>query len=372
MSMPGIGELSRADDLAQFVEELRKRRDRVYDYIDNWPGAADFKPEDIHDGIFSYVRHRGKGLRPSLLMLSAGAVGGSEEQAIPAAAAVEIFHIWTLVHDDIIDRDDMRRGHPTVHAQYADQGGKQYGLNAHEAAHYGTAVAILSGDLQQSWSFALLCDLIERGVDPAIVLKLIQRMATTLTPRLLEGELLDVQFALSPPGDLTQDQILNMLAGKTAALLEYAAWAGATIGLGGQEDTEDYANNIGRFARLSGLAFQLQDDVLGLTADEAKLGKPVGSDLREGKRTLILHYALEGASDVERETLMSILGNREATERETAAVLDIIQKSGAIQKVEALADSLIKQSLNGLEILPESSEKQLLRSWSSFLLARSY
>lgn len=109
-----------AQEARQFQEALRDRRAQVYDYLDSWPGAANFKPQDIHDALFSYVQARGKALRPILLLLCCGAVGGDEQQAIPAAAAVEIFHTWTLVHDDIIDRDDTRRGHPTVHALYRD------------------------------------------------------------------------------------------------------------------------------------------------------------------------------------------------------------------------------------------------------------
>src|ERR1043165_2857798 len=101
MSGTSVGELSRADDLAYFVEELRKRRDRVYDYIYTWPGTADFRPEDIRDGLFSYVRHKGKGLRPSLLMLCAGAVGGDEEQAVPAGAAGGKCPRWTRGPGDI-------------------------------------------------------------------------------------------------------------------------------------------------------------------------------------------------------------------------------------------------------------------------------
>src|SRR5688572_2139855 len=150
----------------------------------------------MREAILSYVTQRGKGLRPALLMLACGAVGGDEDQAVPAAASVEVFQIWTLVHDDVIDRDKTRRGHPTVHARFEDAAVKQMGLTADEAAHYGTSVAILAGDLQQSWSYALLCDLTNRGVPAPLVIELVARMATSLTPQLMEGEMLDVQFSL--------------------------------------------------------------------------------------------------------------------------------------------------------------------------------
>ncbi|MEO8284926.1 MAG: polyprenyl synthetase family protein [Chloroflexota bacterium] len=361
-----------AGDLGNFASVLSARRSLVYDYLDNWRGAEAFKPQDIHDALFSYVRHRGKGLRPLLLMLCCGVAGGDELQALPAAAAVEIFHIWTLVHDDIIDRDDMRRGSPTVHARYKEHARNDHGLGASEAAHYGVAVAILAGDLQQSWAYALLGELSERGVDTNTVLALIRRMSESLTPQLLEGEMLDVQFALKPLDSITEDDVLHMLQQKTAALLEYAAWAGATIGLGGRQDDAGLAERLGRFASLCGVAFQLQDDLLGLTADEALLGKPVGSDIREGKRTLTVYRALARLGESDREQLLATLGNDKATPTEITAALGLIQQSGAHDDIRVLADSYISQALAILDQLPQNKSVDLLRSWATFMLSRSY
>jgi len=357
---------------AAFAEALSSRRGLVYDYLENWPGASSFRPVDIHEALFSYVRRRGKGLRPALLLLCCGAAGGDESQALPAAAAVEIFHIWTLVHDDIIDRDELRRGHPTVHAHYSEFARQSLHLKDEEAAHYGEAVAMLAGDLQQGWSFGLLSDLTELGVRPEITLRLIQKMANSLTPQLLEGEMLDVQFAFAPPESLTEDEILHMLSCKTAALLEYAAWAGATIGLGTSPDNDGLAGKLGHFASMCGVAFQLQDDLLGLTADEAVLGKPVGSDLREGKRTLVVYRALAGLREGDRAALLATLGNSHAPQEEVQEALRLIEQSGAFVGIRDLANSYISQALAILDAVPESSYTDLLRSWASFMLAREY
>lgn len=357
---------------ALFEGGLRERREQVYAYLDSWPGAARFKPQDIHDALFSYVRRRGKALRPMLLLLSCGVVGGDESQAIPAAAAVEIFHTWTLVHDDIIDRDDTRRGQPTVHAMYRDHALRDHKLLVDEAAHYGLAVAILAGDLQQSWTYALLADLATRGVSAALVLELLQRMSVELTPRLLEGELLDVQFALAPPESLSEERILHMLTLKTGALLEYAAWCGAKLGLGDRVDTEGYAEKLGSFASLAGTAFQLHDDLLGLTADQAKLGKPIGSDIREGKRTLVVYKALQRADEGQKRLLTSVLGRPDASASEVSAVLDILRSTGAIADVSSLANSYVERAHVLLDELPANSYRELLRSWASYLLARTH
>ena len=371
MSLQGASIPSHAE-MAAFEAALQLRRQTVNDYLENWRGEAAFKPADIHDALYSYIRQRGKGLRPSLLMLSCAAVGGDESQALPAAAAVEIFHIWTLVHDDIIDRDATRRGSPTVHARFAAHARDAHGITGEEASHYGLAVAILTGDLQQSWSYALLSELTARGVSQNIVLTLIRRMADSLTPQLLEGEMLDVQFALSPPQNLSQDQVLHMLSKKTAALLEFAAWCGATIGLGDRPDENRLAETLGRFASLCGTAFQLQDDILGLTADEALLGKPVGSDIREGKRTLVVYKALSRLAASDQELLLATLGNGRATDQQVRQVLDLIDHSGADVEVRELAKSYISQALAILNTLPENQATDLLRSWARLILARQY
>jgi geranylgeranyl diphosphate synthase type I len=358
--------------LEQFVTALEERRRLVYDYLDQWPGASAFRPADIHDAIYSYVQRRGKALRPIVLLLCCGAAGGDEGQALPAAAAVEVFHTWTLVHDDMIDRDDTRRGSPTVHAQYTRHAQEVFGLKGEDAAHYGRTVAILAGDLQQSWSFALMSDLRKKGVPPYVVVELVERMATWLTPELLEGEMLDVQYSLTPFEQLTEDDVLRMLSKKTATLLEYAAWCGAKIGLGSREDEANLAVRLGEFARLCGTAFQLHDDLLGLTADETLLGKPVGSDLREGKRTLIIYRALARVDEAGRRRILSTLGNPSASPAEIAATMKIIEGTGAIEEVSDLANSHISQAQAILGDLPPSPQRQLLEAWANYLLARRH
>lgn len=359
-------------DWAAFEKAMLERRTLIYDFLDGWSGAVEFKPQDIHDGLFSYIHARGKALRPLLLLLCCGAVGGDEWQALPAAAAIEAFHTWTLVHDDVIDRDDTRRGSPTVHAQYTANAGEQYEVGLGEAAHYGMTVAILTGDLQQSWTYALLADLANRGVQPTLVLKLINRMSTSLTPQLMEGEMLDVQFSLTPPDALSEEQVLYMLGKKTGALLEYAAWCGVQIGLAGRPDKDDFSSRLSGFARLCGIAFQLHDDLLGLTADQAVLGKPIGSDIREGKRTLVVCKALELAREADRLAMLSTLGNPHATGQQIERLIGVVKSTGAEQWVRDLANSLISQALDLLRGLPDSEYKSLLAAWGTFMLARQH
>jgi geranylgeranyl diphosphate synthase type I len=195
-------------------------------------------------------------------------------------------------------------------------------------------------------------------------------MANDLTPGLLEGEMLDVQYSLMNAEDLDEDRILHMLTMKTGTLLEYAAWCGARIGLGSALDHQGIADKLGRFASLCGTAFQLRDDLLGLTADESRLGKPVGSDIREGKRTLIVYKALKRADPAERRVLLSTLGKNDASTAEIEKVLHILDSTGACDEVAALAREYVDQALGILDLLRPSEYRDLLRSWALFLLVR--
>ena len=185
--------------------------------------------------------------------------------------------------------------------------------------------------------------------------------------------MLDVQYSLTPFEQLSEAQVLDMLTKKTAALLEYAAWCGAKIGLASAGNVaSDLPDRLGQFAALCGTAFQLHDDVLGLKADEATLGKPVGSDLREGKRTLLVYRALANATSEQRTDILGVLGNSAATGEEISRAVAAIEATGACEDVRHLANEHIRNALAILDSLPPSPHLKLLRSWAGFLLARQH
>ncbi len=357
-------------DLEAFEQARIARRDAVYLRILDRRYAAHFQSADIHDAIYSYIKQRGKGLRPMLMMLCAGAVGGDERKAIPAAAAVEIFHTWTLVHDDIIDRDALRRGSPTVHTEFAARR-TQLGYTEADAAHYGTTVAILAGDVQQGWSYSLLAELAEEGVSPTVALYLIKYLSQTVETALVDGEMHDVQYSTMPVEQLSEADILEMLAKKTAVLYQFAARAGAVIGLDDPAAQPQIVAALARFAGDCGLAFQLQDDILGLTADEGKLGKPVGSDIRAGKRTLIVYHALRDASPQERALLLQILGNPTASPAQVAEATQYLVDCGAVAKVQSLARRYSEAAAAALAALPDNDYKRLLDTWGWYVVGRA-
>ncbi len=358
---------------AELLEALATRRQRVYDYLLNHPYGQRLRPAHIQEAAFHYLRLGGKSLRPAVLMLSCAAVGGDEAHAVPAAAGVELYHTWTLVHDDIIDRDETRRGAPTVHVAFAQRGAAEFGFSDEEAAHYGRVIGILAGDVQQAWSYMLFYDMYTRyGIDAALVLSLIAELATDVQLTLVEGETLDVQFAARRDTiHLSENDVLEMLRKKTGVLYAYAGRAGARIGLGDVVGDHPLVAKIEQFCSQCGTAFQLQDDLLGVIGDSAKTGKPVGADLREGKKTLILFHALRHADEGQRRVLMEAIGNPRATPDEIERATKILEQLGSLAYTQQLAERMVRSALSALMEVPPSPYRDILQQWAEYLIDRS-
>jgi geranylgeranyl diphosphate synthase, type I len=357
-----------------FLKELSETEILVTKYIsDEAASGIRIRPPVIETGMMSYVKHGGKRLRPSVLMLSCMAVGGTKEMALPAAAAVELFHTWTLVHDDIIDNDNLRRGNETVHVTAAKYGESQLKLEPAVARKYGIDSAILTGDVQHGWSISLLSDnLPKTGVRPDVALHLITLLQVNVLRTLMEGEMLDVEFGLcSDIQKFSDDQILDMLWKKTGILYEYCGIAGALIGKNILEYDEQ-VEALKEFCSLCGTAFQVRDDILGLIGKEAELGKPIGSDIREGKKTLLVREALINATESQKAAIVSVLGNSLATGPEIEEITKLIADLGGVEKARKIAQEYVGKALPKLDKLPSSSSKDMLYDWANYMIERSY
>jgi geranylgeranyl diphosphate synthase type I len=352
-------------------EALKERESLVVETFKLEKYRNSFQPEPLRQAVYSYLLRPAKRFRPGVLLFSCGAVGGAERQALLAAAAVEVYHTWTLVHDDIIDNDPKRRGLPTVHEEFRLKA-LEWGYSVSEAADLGRNIAILAGDLQHAWSVRLLLDTVGLGVPAAVVLDLVHRLEVDLTDGLVEGEALDVIYAKRAISELTEAEVLRMLELKTGVLYEYAAIAGASIGLGQIAAENGLIDAIGRFARSCGTAFQLQDDILGLTGDEKLLGKAVDSDLREGKRTVIVLHAFEHATQSERQFIKASLGNPAASVAEMTHLKQLLNQYGSIEYTRKLAESIVKRAVAEIAVLPDSRYKQLLLTWSKYVVDREF
>lgn len=358
-------------DFSQLIDGIQDRQALVQSYLSDQRTRITFAYKHLEDAVYSYLNAGGKALRPAVLMLCCGAVGGDEKTAIPAAATVELYHTFTLVHDDIIDRDEKRRGVPTIHFEFGQRARSELGFDPSEAEHYGTTIAILTGDILQGWAASLLPDLYrQHGLPPELALNLVYELFRTTQIKLINGETVDVLQAKTPVDELTEAQVLKMLEEKTGVLYEFAGRAGAAIGLAQPDLYHPLTESIASFARKCGIAFQLQDDILGIVGDEQKLGKPVGSDIREGKRTLIVLNSLPRLNPDEQRFVLSTLGNRSAPQSDVRETIHLLETSGGVEYAKQLAQRYIDDALTHLDALPPSPQKSLLECWAAYIIER--
>ena len=371
--MPQVSEISRRQtSFAHLMDAVARRRKLLLAYLLQDRFVKRFQPAHIRDAVYSYVKSGGKSLRPAVAMLACGALGGEESAVLPVAAAIEIYHTWTLVHDDVIDKDSTRRGGPTVHTAYADRARQDFGWTEADAEHYGRTIALLTGDVQQAWSWSLLFEAgLEGGVAADVVLALAQELASHVTPLLVEGETLDVQF-VGMRKQISEAEVVDMLWKKTGVLYEFAGRAGAAIALNSADSDIPEALALARFCSLCGTAFQIQDDILGLVGDTEQLGKPVGSDIREGKSTLLTLKALQLANEGQRARFQAILGDAGASAEAIDEIARLMRDLGVIEYAQDISHKYVDEALAHLRPLPDSEYKVLLRSWANYLIQRDF
>ncbi len=306
------------------------------------------EPAKLYDASKHLIEAGGKRLRPFLVLKACELVGGVREDALPMAAAVELLHTFTLVHDDIMDSDDKRRGKPTVHTLW------------------GIPIAISAGDMLYAKAYeAVLSSVRSSKVTPRRILKILS-LITEATISICEGQALDIIFEKREL--ISEEEYFNMITKKTAGLLETSTKVGAIAGGGKAAQVR----RLGRYAYYSGLAFQVIDDYLGITADEKVLGKPVGSDIREGKRTLILIHALTHATETERKQMYSVLGHGDATPTEIEEVSQIIHSLGSLEYAYKKAEQLVAKAKRQLSPFPPSQTKETLLNLADYILSRKY
>jgi len=366
------------NDYTTLFSFLSETEHSILDYFSKSDLLSILKPDDIHDSVLSYLQRPAKRLRPSVLLMACGCLGGEErvEFAIPAAAGIELFHTWTLVHDDIIDNDKLRRGAPTVHEAMSERAKLTLTSDSNLAQEYGRDIAILTGDIQHGWSITSFIDCaLQMSVDPMVILQLVRHLQTHVIGNLVYGEVLDVQFGIQNAVDMSginEEQIVNMLWLKTGILYEFAGLAGALIGINAANFDDSQVCALKQFTSHCGTAFQLQDDILGILGNEEELGKPIGSDIREGKKTVIVFESLKNADVDERNIILSTLGNKHASADAIDEVTSLFKQLGGINRTKELAEIYIRKALPHLDEIPDSKYKQLLILWASFMINRKF
>lgn len=310
------------DDLAAVEQEFSRQ------------SASDI--EVITDIAGYLIAGGGKRIRPLLLLLSSKALGCDSLSRIRLGAVVEMLHTATLVHDDIIDEADRRRGRPSSNTTW------------------GNSKCVLAGDwlYMQAFSTAL-------GERNFRVLDLL----ISLTQQMVEGELLQMQKL----GHLiNEEEYFDLIFRKTACLFKVSMQLGAAI-TPGREASEE---TLGEYGRNLGLAFQIVDDVLDLTAAEDVLGKPVASDLREGKATLAVIHALERGTGADREAIRTVLADRSFETVSHPQILEILHRHGSLDYAMDTACAYAEAARLSIADLPDSDAKRALLWVPGFVTTR--
>ena len=331
---------------------------------DSFPESV--KPSYLRSAVRDYPARGGKRLRPAIVIWCCELLGGSRQQALYPAAAAEVFHNWTLVHDDVIDQDVTRRGKPSCHISLQTELAERFQLSAADAARSGRDYAILTGDLQQGWATDLILRSAEHGVTAEKILHILQKLEKYANNELISGEALDVEFSLRPPETVSEHEVREMIYLKTGALLRFCAETGAILGNGSLEEIE----KLGTFASKAGMAFQLRDDYLGVFGDAAVFGKVIGSDLREKKSTLLLSKTFAQTSADHRKTLLALLGKAEYSARELRTIQEIM--APAADEIRREARQLADESKQILQSFPDTPARTCLLSLADHLITRQF
>jgi geranylgeranyl diphosphate synthase type I len=319
-------------ELSPYLESVAKTIDHMIDryFVD--------KTGELNKASAHLLAAGGKRLRPAVVMLAADAVKpGSSDDLLHAALALEVTHTFTLIHDDIMDDDNLRRGVPTVHTRW------------------DMPTGILAGDVLYARAFEHLC--MANAKDEAKV------RAVTMLARacadICEGQHMDMSFEHRT--DVGEPEYLEMVRKKTGVLYAAAAGIGAVLAGGNAVQVKALYN----FGLNTGVAFQIQDDLIDLLTPSKKSGKDQASDLREGKQTLLMIKAREKGLDLKKYQRTLSPADIDAAIRELTA-------AGVLDEVKQAASDLVKASNKHLSVLPPSKERQLLMDVGEFFVTRSF
>ncbi len=304
------------------------------------------KPTAVYAPVWDLLGRGGKRFRPALCLLSCEAVGGKKKTALPIAAAIEMFHTFTLIHDDIEDDSELRRGKPCLHKTY------------------GTPIAINAGD----GLFMLVWQAVLDAKIPHEKIIRAQRMLEAAFSRVLEGQGVELDWHARKEWNLVEKDYFEMVGGKTGALISVACEVGAFVGGGAGEQVRALKD----FGMAVGIGFQIQDDILNLIGEEEKYKKEIGGDITEGKRTLMVLHTLQLSSADEKKQLIGLLDSGTRDKQKIAEAVQLIKKHGAIKYAWDKAKAMVERAKAGLQILPKNNATRDLLQISDFLINRDF
>ena len=268
-------------------------------------------PKQLYDAASHLIIHGGKRLRPYLVLKSCQMLGGKQSDAISAASAVEMIHNFTLVHDDIMDNDEMRHGVTTTHKKF------------------DIPLAILAGDVLYSKAYNTISS--KSKLSSNYTTQLVSKLSKTCI-EICEGQVDDIKFAENKRIP-TEKEYIKMIEKKTAVLFEVSCAMGAICAKRKQKDVK----NLSAFGRNLGIAFQITDDLIGIIGDSKITKKPVGNDIREGKKSLPIILAIKKARGENRTKIMRVFGNSGASKQQINLAVNVIRSLGVEKEVRDIA-----------------------------------
>jgi geranylgeranyl diphosphate synthase type I len=301
-------------------------------------------PKEVYGIISDYLNRGGKRLRPAICLLSCEAVGGDSKKILPIAASIELFHLYTLLHDDIEDNSDMRRGKPTAHRIY------------------GIPLAVNAGD----GLFPLILQSITRLKMPPEKIIGAQSILSNAFRIVLEGQGVELNWYKEKRWDINEEDYFKMVSGKTGKLIGASCEVGAFLGGASKKQQEA----VREFGERIGIAFQIQDDILNIVGNEEKYGKEIGGDISEGKRTLMVIYTLKKASKEDRGRLIQILDEHTKDQAKLKEVIQILKKYNSHGYAKKIAENLIIEAKKKLEPLPKNEASEKLLELADFFIDR--
>ncbi len=299
-------------------------------------------PKELYELIKYHLAAGGKKVRPALCFISCEAVGGKAKNVRPMAAGLEMIHAFSLIHDDIEDRDELRRGKPTVWKVW------------------GEALAINAGDGLYTKAFQSAANLKGKHANEAM------KIFAAAVLEVCEGQALDIGF--ESRDDVTERDYLEMTSRKTGALIEASCKLGALIGGGTKKEISALSN----YGRKIGIAFQIWDDYIDFASE--KTGKTFGLDIKKGKKTFIMCHALARLKGDGRSRLLEILKAPvyETTDEMVKEAVEILNKCGSIDYANEVAQKLVNEAKTELKVLKKTKAKKVLEEFADFVVKREY
>ena len=322
------------------TKQIEKNAKTVNKYLNS---KLKGNPKKLYDAAGHLIVHGGKRLRPYMVIRSCQIVGGKSSNAMNAASAVEMVHNFSLVHDDIMDNDEMRHGVPTVHKKY------------------GMPLAILAGDVLFSKAFQIISD---SKLSSSATTQLVSRLAKACVD-ICEGQLLDVKMAEERKIP-SQAEYITMIGKKTAALFDVSCAMGAICGSNKSKDI----SNLSSFGRNLGIAFQITDDLIGVMGDPKVTKKPVGNDLREGKKSLPILMAIKLAKGNNKKIILKAFGNSKISKKDLSKAVDVIRSLGIEENVRKQAQKYSEKAEKSLSKYSGSPKSELV-ALLDFVVKRS-